>query len=44
MSRRNVPSYSQRFQLVANKSMEVVRIYLPPDVNCLLAIGYLNCK
>jgi xylulose-5-phosphate/fructose-6-phosphate phosphoketolase len=25
--------------LVANKSMEVVRIYLPPDVNCLLAIA-----
>jgi xylulose-5-phosphate/fructose-6-phosphate phosphoketolase len=25
--------------LVANKSMEVVRIYLPPDVNCLLTIA-----
>jgi xylulose-5-phosphate/fructose-6-phosphate phosphoketolase len=25
--------------LVANKSMEVVRIYLPPDVNCLLVIA-----
>jgi xylulose-5-phosphate/fructose-6-phosphate phosphoketolase len=25
--------------LVVNKSMEVVRIYLPPDVNCLLAIA-----
>jgi xylulose-5-phosphate/fructose-6-phosphate phosphoketolase len=25
--------------VVANKSAEVVRIYLPPDVNCLLAIA-----
>ncbi len=25
--------------LVANKSMEVVRIYLPPDVNCLLSVA-----
>jgi xylulose-5-phosphate/fructose-6-phosphate phosphoketolase len=25
--------------VVANKSMEVVRIYLPPDVNCLLTIA-----
>jgi xylulose-5-phosphate/fructose-6-phosphate phosphoketolase len=25
--------------VVANKSAEVVRIYLPPDVNCLLAIS-----
>ena len=25
--------------VVANKSSEVVRIYLPPDVNCLLAIA-----
>ena len=27
--------------VVANKSTEVVRIYLPPDVNCLLAIANL---
>jgi xylulose-5-phosphate/fructose-6-phosphate phosphoketolase len=25
--------------VVANKSMDVVRIYLPPDVNCLLSIA-----
>jgi xylulose-5-phosphate/fructose-6-phosphate phosphoketolase len=25
--------------LVANKSPEVVRIYLPPDANCLLSVG-----
>lgn len=25
--------------LVTNKSMEVVRIYLPPDVNCLLSVA-----
>jgi phosphoketolase len=25
--------------VVANKSMDVVRIYLPPDVNCLLTIA-----
>ncbi len=26
--------------VVCNKSPEVVRIYLPPDVNCLLSVGY----